>query len=43
MRVVVGRVEPQAFRICPDDVCSIVLDQVHHALLKDLVRGLLRK
>lgn len=43
MRVIVGRIEPQSLGIYPNDMCSIVLDQVRHALLENLVRRLLRE
>ena len=37
----IRRIEPQTIGVYPDNVGSIVLDEVHHALLENLVCHLL--
>lgn len=38
MRLVVTRGEPRSIRIDPHEVCPVVLDQIDHTLLHNLVR-----
>lgn len=43
MRFVVRRADPRTLGVCPNKMGLVVLDQVHHTLLKDLVRRVLRQ
>ena len=43
VRLVVRRADPEALRVRPHEVRLVVLDEVHHALLEQLVRRVLRE